>query len=102
MARQRLQVSPLQMCLTLRPEGAASDTILMQITDANGVVEFEARRDGFAVPGSYLMQVQDANLNNVDGLYPTPITRGIRPWTLLSSMTRSMSAWEIISGQMKT
>ena len=57
--------------MTLIPQNGTPGKILMQRTDANGEVLFTDNRDRFVVPGNYLLQVQDAYLNNVDGLYPT-------------------------------
>ncbi|MBK0370107.1 T9SS type B sorting domain-containing protein [Flavobacterium agrisoli] len=51
--------------VTLIPQGNTQGNILLKITDQNGNYQFTN-----VLPGDYLVQVQDANLNNAQGLYP--------------------------------
>ncbi|PWB20648.1 hypothetical protein DCO46_20495 [Flavobacterium sp. HTF] len=51
--------------VTLVPQGTTTGPILFRLTDANGMYSFTDM-----VPGNYLVQVQDANLNNAFQLYP--------------------------------
>ncbi|MHC0443430.1 HYR-like domain-containing protein, partial [Flavobacterium sp. 3-210] len=51
--------------VTLIPQGTTTGPILIRITNANGEYSFSGM-----VAGSYLVQVQDANLNSAYELYP--------------------------------
>ncbi|WP_449404066.1 T9SS type B sorting domain-containing protein [Flavobacterium hibernum] len=51
--------------VTLVPQGTTSGPILMRITGADGLYNFSGMS-----AGSYLVQVQDANLNSAHQLYP--------------------------------
>ncbi|MBE8726522.1 gliding motility-associated C-terminal domain-containing protein, partial [Flavobacterium hungaricum] len=51
--------------VTLIPQGTTTGTILMRITGADGMYSFSGMP-----AGSYLVQVQDANLNSAHQLYP--------------------------------
>jgi len=51
--------------VTLIPQGTTTGPILIRITDAKGHYNFTGM-----VAGSYLVQIQDANLNSVHQLYP--------------------------------
>ncbi|MFH6999694.1 gliding motility-associated C-terminal domain-containing protein, partial [Flavobacterium sp. FlaQc-57] len=51
--------------VTLVPQGTTTGPILMRITGADGLYNFSGM-----VAGSYLVQVQDANLNSAYQLYP--------------------------------
>ncbi|WP_431242261.1 Ig-like domain-containing protein [Flavobacterium sp. P21] len=51
--------------ITLIPQGTTTGPILIRITNANGEYSFAGM-----VAGSYLVQVQDANLNSAYQLYP--------------------------------
>ncbi|WP_177181068.1 Ig-like domain-containing protein [Parapedobacter koreensis] len=58
--------SPLaNVPVTLIPQGDTGGNVLMRVTQADGRFTFEGMK-----PGSYLLQVQDANLNAARGLYP--------------------------------
>ncbi|MFV8380050.1 gliding motility-associated C-terminal domain-containing protein, partial [Flavobacterium sp. LB3R33] len=50
--------------VTLIPQGATSGTILIRVTNSDGYYAFTG-----VTPGDYLLQVQDANLNNNQQLY---------------------------------
>jgi gliding motility-associated-like protein/uncharacterized repeat protein (TIGR01451 family) len=52
--------------VTLIPQGTTTGPILIRITNAQGYYNFTGM-----VPGDYLVQVQDANLNSAYQLYPT-------------------------------
>ncbi|WP_168199971.1 gliding motility-associated C-terminal domain-containing protein [Flavobacterium sp. KBS0721] len=51
--------------VTLVPQGTTAGPILLRITGADGLYNFSGM-----VAGSYLVQVQDANLNSAHQLYP--------------------------------
>ncbi|WP_211319898.1 DUF7507 domain-containing protein, partial [Flavobacterium aquicola] len=51
--------------VTLIPQKNTTGPILIRITDARGYYNFTGM-----IPGDYLVQVQDANLNSAYGLYP--------------------------------
>ncbi|MCH7400196.1 gliding motility-associated C-terminal domain-containing protein, partial [Belliella sp. DSM 107340] len=51
--------------VTLIPQEGTSGQVLLQVTQADGRYFFTD-----IVPGDYLIQVQDANLNSAKGLYP--------------------------------
>ncbi|MBS7231238.1 gliding motility-associated C-terminal domain-containing protein [Flavobacterium psychroterrae] len=51
--------------VTLVPQGATTGPVLLRITGADGFYTFSGM-----VAGSYLVQVQDANLNSAHQLYP--------------------------------
>jgi len=51
--------------VTLVPQGTTTGTVLLRITGADGFYDFSG-----IVAGSYLVQVQDANLNSAQQLYP--------------------------------
>ena len=51
--------------VTLIPQGTTAGPILLRITGADGLYNFSGM-----VAGSYLVQVQDANLNSAHQLYP--------------------------------
>ncbi|MCD0472742.1 hypothetical protein LPB88_23640, partial [Flavobacterium sp. JAS] len=51
--------------VTLIPQGTTTGPVLLHLTDANGMYNFQNIPEG-----DYLLQVQDANLNNVYQLFP--------------------------------